>query len=87
METISYTAFRRDLASILDKVEANHAPVIITRQNGSDAVVMSLTDYHSYAETAALMASAYNAQRLSAAIEEIEGHKATLRPLIEDDSD
>lgn len=32
MESISYTNLRSNLAAILDKVEADHRPVLITRQ-------------------------------------------------------
>ena len=31
MDTMSYTAFRKDLGSVLDKVNDDHKPVLITR--------------------------------------------------------
>ena len=46
METLSYTTFRNHLAGILDKVNDDHEPVLITRQNGKPAVVISLEDFH-----------------------------------------
>jgi len=58
LETMSYTTFRNRLASVLDKVNADHEPVLVTRRNGATAVVMSLEDFKSYEETAWLMASA-----------------------------
>ena len=64
METMSYSAFRTHLAGTLDKVNDDHKPVLITRQNGKPAVVISLEDFHSYEETAYLMASPKNAARL-----------------------
>ena len=48
METLSYSQFRNHLADILDNVNDNHKPVLITRMNGKSAVVMSLEDFHSY---------------------------------------
>ena len=60
MDTMSYSAFRSQLAHTLDKVNDDHNPVLITRQNGKPAVVMSLEDFHSYQETAYLMASPKN---------------------------
>lgn len=84
MDTISYSAFRSHLASTLDKVNEDHVPILITRQNGKPAVVMSLEDFKSYEETAYLMASPVNAARLSEAISEIEAGKATRRDLIEE---
>ena len=75
MDTISYTTFRAHLAKTLDKVNADHRPVLITRQNGKPAVVMSLEDFHSYDETAYLLASPKNAERLKLSVTEIEaGH-------------
>ncbi len=57
MDTISYSTFRTCLASMLDKVNDDHKPILITRQNGKPAVVMSLEDFHAYEETAYLMAA------------------------------
>jgi len=70
MDTISYSAFRSHLASTLDRVNEDHVPILITRQNGKPAVVMSLEDFKSYEETAYLMASPKNAERLNQAIAE-----------------
>lgn len=72
MDAMSYTAFRTNLAKTLDKVNDDHTPVLITRQNGKPAVLISLDDFHAYEETAYLMASPKNAQRLNDAIAEIE---------------
>jgi len=83
METMSYTTFRNHLASALDKVNANHTPVLVTRQNGDPAVVLSLDDFKSYEETAYLMSSIKNAQRLSQAIEQLESDKGAEKGLIE----
>ncbi len=84
MNTISYSAFRTHLASTLDKVNSDHKPIIITRQNGKPAVVMSLEDFHSYEETAYLMASPKNAERLNQAIAEVEAGKTVQNDLIEE---
>ena len=84
MDTLSYSAFRSHLASTLDKVNDDHKPVIITRQNGKPAVVMSLEDFQSYQETAYLMASPKNAQRLSQAIAQVEKGKLKKQGLIDE---
>ncbi len=84
MDTISYSAFRSTLASTLDKVNDDHKPILITRQNGKPAVVISLEDFQAYEETAYLMASPKNAERLNQAITEVEAGKATPRELIEE---
>lgn len=84
MDAISYSAFRSKLAGTLDKVNENHKPIMITRQNGKPAVVMSLEDFQSYEETAYLMASPKNAARLNQAIAEIEAGLAVEKDLIEE---
>lgn len=83
METISYTAFRNHLAASIDKVNDNHEPLLVTRQNGSPAVVLSLEDFKSYEETAYLMASPKNSVRLTRAINQLEKGKGIARDLLE----
>ena len=84
MNTITYSEFRGHLASVLDKVNDDHTPILITRQTGKPAVVMSLEDYHAFEETAYLMASPKNAKRLNQAIAEVEAGKTVQHPLIEE---
>ena len=84
MDTISYSNFRSRLANILDKVNEDHVPIMITRQNGKPAVIISLEDFKSYEETAYLMASPKNAARLNQAIAEIEAGK-TVRHAVFDE--
>ncbi|MGC3874892.1 type II toxin-antitoxin system Phd/YefM family antitoxin [Halomonas sp. GXIMD04776] len=83
MDTLSYSAFRAQLASILDKVNDDHVPILITRQNGKPAIVMSVEDFKSYEETAYLMASPKNAERLNQAIAEVEAGQTVQHELIE----
>ncbi|MFD0708407.1 type II toxin-antitoxin system prevent-host-death family antitoxin [Photorhabdus luminescens] len=84
MDTISYSAFRTHLASTLDKVNDDHKPILITRQNGKPAVVLSLEDFQAYEETAYLMASPKNAARLSQAIAEVEAGRIIEKGLLEE---
>lgn len=83
MDTMSYSTFRSNLASTLDKVNEDHKPMLITRQNGKPAVVISLEDFHAYEETAYLMASPANAKRLNQAIEEVQAGNIKQHGLIE----
>ncbi|NEV63089.1 type II toxin-antitoxin system Phd/YefM family antitoxin [Thiorhodococcus minor] len=83
MDSISYSGFRANLADTLDKVNDDHKPVLITRQNGKPAVVMSLEDFQSYEETAYLMSGPKNAERLSRAIAEVEAGHLTQHDLID----
>ena len=83
MDTMSYSSFRSHLASTLDKVNNDHKPVMITRQNGKPAVVISLEDFQSYEETSYLMASPKNAERLNQAIAQISDGKESTHELME----
>jgi len=84
MDNLSYSAFRSHLANTLDKVNEDHKPILITRQNGKPAVVMSLEDFKSYEETAYLMASPRNAERLNNAINQLESGQGVERGLLEE---
>ena len=76
MNTLNYSSLRNNLASVLDKVNDDHKPVVITRQNGKAAVIISLEDFKSYEKTFYLMASPNNAKRLQSAILEVESGKS-----------
>jgi len=83
MHIMSYTAVRGNLANVLDKVSDDHVPVVITRQNGRKAVLIGYDDYMSYVETAYLMSTPNNAQRLNASIAEVEAGLTKAHELIE----
>ncbi len=79
MNAISYTAARENLASTMDKVCADHSPVIITRNRDQSVVMLSLEDYESLEETAYLMRSPANAKRLLEGIEALESGQGLVR--------
>jgi antitoxin YefM len=84
MQTISYSTFRSNLSSVMDSVNDDHKPVLITRQNGKPAVLISVEDFESYQEIAYLMQSPSNAQRLHDAMADIEAGKTLSHGLIEE---
>jgi antitoxin YefM len=84
MDTISYSAFRNQLASTIDKVNDDHKPILITRQNNKAAVLMSVEDFHAYEETAYLNASPKNAVRLSQAIDQVDAGKLSEHALLDE---
>ena len=85
MHTETFSSARKNLASTMDYVVSNHIPVTITRQNKEPVVMISLEDYRSIEETAYLMQSRSNADRLNRAIDELENGRGVQRELIEDD--
>ena len=85
METLNYSTFRSQLASSMDKVINNHKPLIVTRGAEKESViVMSLDDFKSYEETAYLMSSINNVNRLNASISELEKGTVSIKELIEE---
>ena len=82
MDSINYTTFRKELSKVIDRVNEDHCPILITRQKGAAAVLMSLEDFKSYEETAYLLRSPGNAERLNAAIADLEAGKGTERELV-----
>ena len=84
MDVLSYSSLRNNLASSLDKVNEDHVSILITRQNGKPAVIMSLEDYNSYEETAYLMSSPKNVERLNKSIAEVEAGKHFQHGVIEE---
>lgn len=84
MRIASYSEFRRTLADAIDRVNADHEPLVITRDRGKPmAVLMSLEDFASYEETRHLLRSAGNAERLMEAIAELESGGGTERTIPE----
>jgi len=83
MDAISYSAARANLAKTMDKVCADHAPIIITRKSESPVVMLSLEDFQAMEETAYLLRSPANARRLLESIAELESGQGTERELVE----
>jgi len=83
MDAISYSAARANLAKTMDKVCADHAPIIITRKSESPVVMLSLEDFQAMEETAYLLRSPANARRLLESIAELESGHGTERELSE----
>ena len=83
MNAIVYTHARAELASTMDQVCADHAPIIITRKKAGSVVMLSLEDYNALEETAYLLRSPANARRLLASIDRLEQGGGTERKLAE----
>jgi antitoxin YefM len=82
MKAITYTSARENLATTMDNVCADRAPVTITRSGKQQVVVMlSLEEYEQLEETAHLLRSPANARRLMSAIETLAQGKGKERKL------
>lgn len=85
-EAITYTEARKKLASTMDGVCDSHEPVIITRQKARPVVMMSLEDYNSIIETAYLLDSPANAERLRKSIRSAEAGRLVKHDLLDDEA-
>jgi len=84
MEVSTFTETRQNFASTMQQVIDNKEPLVITRQNHESVVMLSLSDFKSYEETAYLMQSIHNATRLNKAIASLEAGDSQQRELIEE---
>ena len=81
MKTLTYTAARENLAQTMRQVCEDHDAVVITRRRDQAVVMMSLEDYESLAETAYLLRSPRNAQRLREAVDQLRSGEGLEREL------
>jgi antitoxin YefM len=69
MISTTYTNVRTNLAQYLDVVVNDRQPVLIQRRGHEDVVMISADELNSLLETAHLLRSPQNAERLLAALE------------------
>jgi antitoxin YefM len=84
MDAVTYSHIRRNLAEIMDKVNDDHVPVIVTRQKGRPVVVISLDDYNALEETAYLLRNPKGAERLLTAVARLRAGGGEVRELLDD---
>jgi len=81
VKSITYTAARENLASTINRVCEDQAPVMITRNRDQAVVMLSLSEYESLQETAYLLRSPANAKRLLKSIDSLERGKRIRKKL------
>ena len=72
MQHIDYQTARANLSNILQKVCEDNVPVTIHHKNQLSVVLIPLAEYNAIQETFYLLQTPQNAQRLNAAIFELE---------------
>jgi len=83
MDAIAYTRLRENLASVMDRVCEDHAPLLVTRKSCSSVVMISLDDYEALTETSYLLRSPKNTRRLIESIVEVEAGGGLEREIVE----
>lgn len=70
---VSYSEIRKSLKNYLEQVCTEHTPLLITRRNGENVMMLSEDDYRSLEETAYLSRSPKNLRRLLESLSRKEG--------------
>jgi antitoxin YefM len=83
MAHVSYSELRNNLASCMEKVCDDRAPLVVTRQNARSVVIMSEQDYEGLMETVHLLKSPANAARLLRSIKDADRGKLKKRETVE----
>lgn len=75
MHAITSTELRQTLASVMDEVSQDRAPVLITRQTGENMVMIGAGEWEAIQETLHLFANPVNAAWLVESIAQAEAGK------------
>jgi antitoxin YefM len=81
MDVLSYSDARANLKAVMDRVVADKAPVVITRQKAEAVVMVSLADWNAMEETLHLLGPPANAEGLRSAIAELDAGEGVEREL------
>jgi antitoxin YefM len=77
----TYTNLRQSLASVLDRVANDHEVVIVSRKGRKKVAMVPADELAGLMETAHLLRSPKNAQRLLTALRRAMGRKGKSEPL------
>ena len=83
MNAVNYSELRTNLKSYMDTVYEDHEPLIITRKNNENLVMISIEDYNSMIETDYLLSSEKNAEHLIRSLENSRKGLTVEKDLIE----
>jgi antitoxin YefM len=81
MTETTYTSLRQSLASVLDRVADDHELVIVRRKGDKRVALVPADELASLMETAHLLRSPKNAQRLLSALRRAQAGKGRPEPL------
>ena len=83
MAYVTFTDLRNNLASHLDKIEADRTELVVTRQNHDPVVIIALSEWEGMKETVHLLSTSANARHLLESIAEADAGKLVERELID----
>ena len=72
MKTVNFTELRKNLRSYLDRVINDTDTVVISRENGTAAVIISMDEYNAIKETEYIMQSPATMEAIRRASDELD---------------
>lgn len=72
MTAIAFTQLRKNLGEIIERVYDNDEAIVVTRADGKNVVIITEAEWESRNDTAHLLNSPENAQRLLSAKKQVE---------------
>jgi len=85
MEAVTYTDLRQNLNAYMSKVIENNNPLVITRNNNENLVLIPIDEYNSLIETNYLLSNKNNAEHLRKSIEQHRNGRIKIKELYEDE--
>ena len=83
MKHTSSTDLRANLSAMMDRVNDDHEPLMVTRAGGKPVVMISLEDYDEMDETAYLLSSPANKAELIKAVSETDEKQFVVKTMAE----
>lgn len=84
MKHATSTDFRKNLSAMMDRVNDDHEPLLVTRTGGKPVVMISLEDYQQMDETAYLLSTEANRARLLEAVTGLKTGEGVERELFDE---
>ena len=85
MNAVLYSDLRQNLKMYMDKVYDDFEPLIITRKNNENVVMISINEYNNLLETHYLLSNKANADHLVKSIQQLDTGKTHLSEIIENE--
>ena len=84
-QIVNYTEARQNLKSLMDAVIDDRIAVVITRTKSEPVMMIAKSEFDSLMETFHLLRSPRNAERLRAALAEIDGGDVVEARVVDDE--
>ncbi|MBW1606324.1 type II toxin-antitoxin system Phd/YefM family antitoxin [Lactobacillus sp. Sy-1] len=85
MEATTYSNFRKQLKMYMDKATENFEPIIVTRKDNKNAVLISETEYNNMLENQYVLGNPDNLKWLEKGKKQVESGQFMRRELSDED--